>query len=771
MKRFVKQIRDFKQRKTSLRHKWTRSFIIILLFPIIVNYGFYLYFMNNIKEELDAKNFSYYESVVREMDLRIQKYKKISADLGVNALIRQVSNFQDSAAFSDEVNTELKDTLYRYYIDLYSSYRVFLYFDESNIVLSMNELDTSETYFKNNLDNNGINIAEWKRWLSESGNETLAFQGPPNIKGVRPRYIAIRYTIFENRNVNPTNMVIILDEASIFQNIRDFLKDDSVYIDILNETNELIASNVNASMNRDKVFTQLKGKQGTFEITEQNERYNVCHILSDVNAWQYIFYVSKNIYYNKVRILNLIFWSSILLILIAGLVLIREIVGKQYAPVAKILQKMPRKDVEGNEYLEIENMILSSIKIKRESASIAERQEKHHIDHLIYLALNGQMNLPEIEEEVAHKLPIKFETGYNAVAIFSLKPYKELFCKENISDFERYEILVDILENIGQEILSNCRINSYFLEINGNLVCLTNYAKEEYLETLLDALSEILRNVEKHFSVRLVACAGCGYSESDIKESYREALYCLDYISYDYIGNVIFYKDVEKEAENFRAYTIEEENALNTYIRAGEEKNACTLLEQYLRRKNPQKESYSSQYKYYVNEILGSLQRNFQQYIEENSAAVNNIHLLLMVGPVESEQVLQNLQALICSICDKVRMELLSLDSGSSSDIVGKITTYINQNYTDPDLSVEQIATYCDMSVSYISRVFRRETQSSLLNYINRTRIEAAKVLLRDSKLRNEDVAAKVGFLNVNTFIRLFKKYENVTPGIYKKSL
>ena len=226
MKRFVKQIRDFKQRKTSLRHKWTRSFIIILLFPIIVNYGFYLYFMNNIKEELDAKNFSYYESVVREMDLRIQKYKKISADLGVNALIRQVSNFQDSAAFSDEVNTELKDTLYRYYIDLYSSYRVFLYFDESNIVLSMNELDTSETYFKNNLDNNGINIAEWKRWLSESGNETLAFQGPPNIKGVRPRYIAIRYTIFENRNVNPTNMVIILDEASIFQNIRDFLKDD-----------------------------------------------------------------------------------------------------------------------------------------------------------------------------------------------------------------------------------------------------------------------------------------------------------------------------------------------------------------------------------------------------------------------------------------------------------------------------------------------------------------------------------------------------------------
>lgn len=111
------------------------------------------------------------------------------------------------------------------------------------------------------------------------------------------------------------------------------------------------------------------------------------------------------------------------------------------------------------------------------------------------------------------------------------------------------------------------------------------------------------------------------------------------------------------------------------------------------------------------------------------------------------------------------------MDNNSANDMVHKITAYIEQNYANPDLCVEQIATYCEVSVSYISRVFRKETQDSLLNYINRTRIEAAKVLLQDTKLRNEDVAVKVGFLNVNTFIRLFKKYEGVTPGIYKKAL
>lgn len=57
--------------------------------------------------------------------------------------------------------------------------------------------------------------------------------------------------------------------------------------------------------------------------------------------------------------------------------------------------------------------------------------------------------------------------------------------------------MVDIVENIGHELLTDAKINNYFLEVNGSLICLANYAKESQLETFLDSLSEILRNVEK----------------------------------------------------------------------------------------------------------------------------------------------------------------------------------------------------------------------------------------------------------------------------------
>lgn len=97
---------------------------------MIVNYGFYLYYMNSVKDEVEAKNQAVYETVVREVNISIQKYTKISADLGINTMIRKVSNIQSKEEISGELEDEMKNALYRYYIDLYSAYRSFVYFDE-----------------------------------------------------------------------------------------------------------------------------------------------------------------------------------------------------------------------------------------------------------------------------------------------------------------------------------------------------------------------------------------------------------------------------------------------------------------------------------------------------------------------------------------------------------------------------------------------------------------------------------------------------------------
>ena len=132
---------------------------------MIVNYGFYLYYMNSVKDEVEAKNQAVYETVVREVNISIQKYTKISADLGINTMIRKVSNIQSKEEISGELEDEMKNALYRYYIDLYSAYRSFVYFDENDVILTTDGAEYADDYLETQLGSIGMTVGEWMRWL------------------------------------------------------------------------------------------------------------------------------------------------------------------------------------------------------------------------------------------------------------------------------------------------------------------------------------------------------------------------------------------------------------------------------------------------------------------------------------------------------------------------------------------------------------------------------------------------------------------------------
>ena len=73
------------------------------------------------------------------------------------------------------------------------------------------------------------------------------------------------------------------------------------------------------------------------------------------------------------------------------------------------------------------------------------------------------------------------------------------------------------------------------------------------------------------------------------------------------------------------------------------------------------------------------------------------------------------------------------------------------------------------LNATYISRVFLANTGEGLLNYINRYRVEKAKALLANPSLTVESAGAMVGFGSSNSFIRVFRKYEYMTPGQYQQ--
>lgn len=99
-----------------------------------------------------------------------------------------------------------------------------------------------------------------------------------------------------------------------------------------------------------------------------------------------------------------------------------------------------------------------------------------------------------------------------------------------------------------------------------------------------------------------------------------------------------------------------------------------------------------------------------------------------------------------------------------------KAKHYIENNYQDPDLSLNVLAKECHTTTSYLSRLFRESFGINFIDYLNQHRIDKAKELLLNTDETVKHVASATGFNSQQNFSRVFKKYTGVTPRQYKPS-
>lgn len=99
-----------------------------------------------------------------------------------------------------------------------------------------------------------------------------------------------------------------------------------------------------------------------------------------------------------------------------------------------------------------------------------------------------------------------------------------------------------------------------------------------------------------------------------------------------------------------------------------------------------------------------------------------------------------------------------------ASRLVVRARRYIREKYADPGLDLAAIAAYAEVSKNHLSWEFARETGENITTFIARVRVEAAKGLLATTALKTYEIAEKVGYANVETFCRVFKKITGTTP-------
>lgn len=110
----------------------------------------------------------------------------------------------------------------------------------------------------------------------------------------------------------------------------------------------------------------------------------------------------------------------------------------------------------------------------------------------------------------------------------------------------------------------------------------------------------------------------------------------------------------------------------------------------------------------------------------------------------------------------------IMLKKGDKSKYVMEAIDYVASHYNDRKMSVDTIAESLGISGGHLSRIFKKETDYTIMSYITQYRIHTAMSLLCDCRYKVYEVAELVGYRDITYFSSMFKKMVGVAPSEYQ---
>ncbi|PAB56641.1 response regulator transcription factor [Anaeromicrobium sediminis] len=102
--------------------------------------------------------------------------------------------------------------------------------------------------------------------------------------------------------------------------------------------------------------------------------------------------------------------------------------------------------------------------------------------------------------------------------------------------------------------------------------------------------------------------------------------------------------------------------------------------------------------------------------------------------------------------------------------IVAQALDYVVKNYVKP-ISLTTVADELKVNNTYLSRVFKQETEINFTDYLTLCRIDYAKLLLRSTNEKIKYISSKCGFYEYRYFCKIFKKLVGKSPLSYRNEL
>ena len=248
-----------------------------------------------------------------------------------------------------------------------------------------------------------------------------------------------------------------------------------------------------------------------------------------------------------------------------------------------------------------------------------------------------------------------------------------------------------------------------------------------------------------------------------IHSCYREALKILDYKHLFGTSEIITMDQVADLVATTYYYPLLTENRLIQSIIEGKPA-AIDIFDELIRENIQHRNLAPYTLKNFLFVMIGTLSRAFQELKTTPEDLLGDpIDFEGLYNSWNNVNIIHRMKEIITGIITAVQDKNSSMDDA----LLSQMLTYIYENYSD-DIMLNDMATEFNISSKYCSALFKKLSDDTFRNFLNKYRIDKAKEFLeKDPTIKIADLSTMVGFNSSSSFIRVFGKYTGLTPKAF----
>ncbi|MEG2073666.1 MAG: response regulator [Angelakisella sp.] len=325
-------------------------------------------------------------------------------------------------------------------------------------------------------------------------------------------------------------------------------------------------------------------------------------------------------------------------------------------------------------------------------------------------------------------------------------------------------IPISVKQLIDEKLGVYCRFNTFRSALGICIVAALDEGKS--IESFVSVLDDICRECKRILEVPVTIGIGqCCSSLSLLEKSYHESRDALGYRTMTGDGRVIYIKDVEPS--NKPPMQIDNRLAaeLSTVVKFGSAEEIHKVIHKIVGNMESAR-LHTSQYQLYLIGITAVLLDIISHYeLDAQSILGGGGDFFEVISSIKSPE---DLEHWLSHCCTAINEGMNAERYSTGRKLVQQAQSYIRENYSNPELSLEMLCKQLHVSPAYLSTLFKQETGESYVNYLTQLRLAKAVELLRDTDEKTYVIASKVGYTEPNYFGYVFKKTYGVSPSKFR---